>query len=158
MSFSKPIVPYKTHSAHTYGMTSPISLDPPTQSDLEKTVNLEKTLEQFNIFESESEMKHRIDILMVLNTLVEEWVKQVSRSQNMPKESVLKVGGRIYTFGSYRLGVHQKGADIDALCVVPRNIDHKHFFTTFYKILCKQPETTDCRVSNFIFNNFINSH
>ena len=29
--------------------------------------------------------------------------------QNMPESLVETVGGKVYTFGSYRLGVHTKG-------------------------------------------------
>ena len=56
-----------------------------------------------------------------------------------------QVGGKIYTFGSYRLGVHNKGADIDSLCVVPRHIDRSDYFTSFVELLKEQPDVTELR-------------
>lgn len=41
--------------------------------------------------------------------------------------------------------MHNKGADIDSLCVVPRHIDRSDFFTSFCDILRQQPEVTDLR-------------
>lgn len=55
------------------------------------------------------------------------------------------MGGKIYTFGSYRLGVHNRGADIDALCVVPKHIDRSDYFSSFLEYLRALPEVTDLR-------------
>lgn len=65
----------------------------------------------------------------------------------MPPNVAEQVGGKIYTFGSYRLGVHHKGADIDALCVVPRHINRSDYFSSFFELLKVHPEVTDLRVS-----------
>ena len=40
----------------------------------------------------------------------------------MDPETIEKSGGKIFEFGSYRLGVHTPGTDIDALCLAPRHI------------------------------------
>lgn len=127
------------------GMTSAISLAEPKQEDVQRTADLEKALEPFNVIESEQELNHRMEILAKLNTLVKQWVKDVSVSKNMPEQMAEKLGGKIYTFGSYRLGVHHKGADIDALCVAPRNIERTDYFTSFFELLKTQPEVTECR-------------
>lgn len=88
-----------------------------------------------------------MEILSKLNSLVKEWIRESSVKRNMPPNVADQVGGKIYTFGSYRLGVHHKGADIDALCVAPRHIDRSDYFTSFFEILKQQKEVTDLRVS-----------
>lgn len=132
-------------STKTLGMTSAISTAEPKPEDLQKTKELEKSLEPFNVFEAEEELNHRMEILAKLNTLVKQWVRDVSIAKNMPEAMAEKLGGKIYTFGSYRLGVHHKGADIDALCVAPRNIERADYFGSFFDLLKQQPEVTECR-------------
>jgi hypothetical protein len=83
-----------------------------------------------------------------LNALVKQWIRDTSIARNMPPNVAEQVGGKIYTFGSYRLGVHHKGADIDALCVVPRHIYRTDYFTSFFDLLRMQEEVTDLRVCN----------
>ncbi|KAJ4436070.1 hypothetical protein ANN_18697, partial [Periplaneta americana] len=87
----------------------------------------------------------RMEILSKLNSLVKEWICEASIKRNMPPNVAEQVGGKIYTFGSYRLGVHHKGADIDALCVAPRHIDRSDYFTSFFELLKQQKEVTDLR-------------
>ncbi|XP_053686160.1 poly(A) polymerase type 3-like [Sabethes cyaneus] len=127
------------------GMTSAISLAKPKPEDLQKTAELEKALEPNGVLEDESSQNHRQEILAKLNTLVKHWVRDVSIAKNVPKTVAEKLGAKIYTFGSYRLGVHHKDADIDALCVAPRNIERADYFGSFLKMLEKQPEVTECR-------------
>lgn len=133
--------------AKTLGMTSAISMAEPRPEDLLATTELSKVLEPYNVFETEAELNHRMEILAKLNTLVKEWIRDVSISKNMPPQMAERLGGKIYTFGSYRLGVHHKGADIDALCVVPSNVERSDYFSSFMEVLKKQPEVTECRVS-----------
>lgn len=87
-----------------------------------------------------------MEVLRKVNELAKEWIKEVSIQKNMPPSAAEHVGGKIYTFGSYRLGVHNKGADIDALCVAPRHVDRSDYFTSFVELLKKQPEVTELRV------------
>jgi len=102
-------------------------------------------LEPHGCFESEEELNHRMDVLSRLNDLVRKWIREVSILKNMPESLAETVGGKIFTFGSYRLGVHNKGADIDTLCVAPRHILREDYFTSFLEMLRLQEEVTDLR-------------
>ncbi|KNC74434.1 hypothetical protein SARC_13017, partial [Sphaeroforma arctica JP610] len=51
--------------------------------------------------------------------------------------------GRIFTFGSYRMGVHQQGADIDTLCITPAPVGREDFFSSLFKILDNRKEVTE---------------
>lgn len=93
-------------NSQTFGMTSAISTAPPKQVDIVKTTELEEALKPYGVFETEQELNHRMDILSKLYGLVKKWIKDVSISINMPESVAENVGGKIYTFGSYRLGVY----------------------------------------------------
>ena len=128
------------------GVTSPISLDLPKPIDIKLTNKLEETLRPYGVFESDEELAHRMEVLYKINTLVKNWIKEVSRQKNnIPEDKIESFGGKVCTFGSYRLGVHTKGADIDTLCLAPRHVDRSDFFSSFYDILKQQPEVKDLR-------------
>ncbi|EPY76103.1 hypothetical protein CB1_001505005 [Camelus ferus] len=121
-----------------YGITSPISLACPKEIDHIYTQKLIDAMKPFGVFEDEEELNHRLVVLGKLNNLVKEWISEVSESKNLPPSVVATVGGKIFTFGSYRLGVHTKGADIDALCVAPRHVERSDFFQSFFEKLKHQ--------------------
>ncbi|KAB0361078.1 hypothetical protein FD754_005234, partial [Muntiacus muntjak] len=106
-----------------YGITSPISLAALKETDCLLTQKLVETLKPFGVFEEEQELQRRILILGKLNNLVKEWIREISESKNLPPSVIENVGGKSFTFGSYRLGVYTKDADIDAFCVAPRHVD-----------------------------------
>lgn len=67
----------------------------------------------------------------------------MGKKDNKSEESIMNAGGKIFTFGSYRLGVHTPDTDIDALCVAPRHIERqKHFFGELSEILRRHPSVT----------------
>uniref|UniRef100_A0A3B3RFR8 polynucleotide adenylyltransferase n=1 Tax=Paramormyrops kingsleyae TaxID=1676925 RepID=A0A3B3RFR8_9TELE len=128
-----------------YGITSSISLALPREIDHMHTQKLIEALKPFGVFEDEDELNHRLDVLSKLNSLVKEWIKEISESKNLPPSAVANVGGKIFTFGSYRLGVHTKGADIDALCVAPRHVERADFFQSFFEKLKQHEGIKDLR-------------
>uniref|UniRef100_A0A3Q3AZZ0 polynucleotide adenylyltransferase n=1 Tax=Kryptolebias marmoratus TaxID=37003 RepID=A0A3Q3AZZ0_KRYMA len=128
-----------------YGITSAISLAPPREIDHLYTKKLCDAMKPFGVFEDEEELNHRLAVLGKLNNFVKEWIAEISELKNLPPSAIGCVGGKIFTFGSYRLGVHTKGADIDALCVAPRHVERIDFFQSFFEKLKLHEEIKDLR-------------
>ncbi|GJJ76201.1 poly(A) polymerase [Entomortierella parvispora] len=125
------------------GITPSISDAFPTPEDLERTESLEKTLREQGLFESEEESRRREIVLGKLDKLVKEFVYLVSIKRNQGEAIAREAGGKIFTFGSYRLGVHGSGSDIDTLCVVPKIVEREDFFEVMYDLLRQRPEVTE---------------
>ncbi|XP_053691904.1 poly(A) polymerase gamma-like [Sabethes cyaneus] len=136
-------------------MISTISMAEPKPEDLQETTELDESLEPYND-EEEEELDRRVKILAKLNTLVKQWVQDVSIAKNMPEEMAEKLGGKIHTIGSYPLAPPLKGVNIDALCVVPRNIERADYFSSFFELLKQQPEVVECRTMEVAFVPAIN--
>ena len=49
-----------------------------------------------------------------------------------------KVGGKVVSYGSYKLSVVDKESDLDLLCVVPKHISRDDFFISLYEQLHKK--------------------
>ncbi|TXT12394.1 uncharacterized protein COLE_02804 [Cutaneotrichosporon oleaginosum] len=96
-----------------------------------------------NQFESEQERKVREKLLSNIQQLVTKFVHDVSIKQGLSEKVATEAGGRIYTSGSYRLGVHGPGSDIDTICVCPRHIYREHFFNEFQQMLREWPAVTE---------------
>ncbi|XP_015757306.1 PREDICTED: poly(A) polymerase type 3-like [Acropora digitifera] len=128
-----------------YGITAPISMAGPKPEDILFTEALEESLKSYGVFESEDELHHRMVVIAKLNTLVKQWIIDISLSKNMPKSIACSVGGKIFTFGSYSLGVHSKDASIDTLLVAPRHVERNDFFGTFYEALKENKDVKELR-------------
>lgn len=127
-----------------YGMTDPISLDGPTPVDVDSTERLRTLLrDEFHLFESEAESQHREEVLGRLDHVAKEWVKAVSIKKGLSEQVAAEAGAKIFTFGSYRLGVSGAAADIDTLCVCPRHITRPDFFTDLYEMLKSEPDISE---------------
>ncbi|XP_009079137.1 PREDICTED: poly(A) polymerase gamma, partial [Acanthisitta chloris] len=128
-----------------YGVTSPVSLALPNEIDHIHTQKLIEAMKPFGVFEDKEELYHRAAVLGKLNNLVKEWISELAESKKLPPSLIENVGGKIFTFGSYRLGVHTKGADIDALCVAPSHVERSDFFQSFFEKLKNQEEVKNLR-------------
>lgn len=124
----------------SYGVTPPISLANPTAKENDLNDALLRELKQKGSFESESATKKRVHVLGILQLLAEEFVYKVSLSKNMSEGLARDAGGKIFTFGSYRLGVYGPGSDIDTLVVAPRHVTQNDFFDVFTALLKDREE------------------
>lgn len=104
---------------------------------------MEATLRASGFFETDEDGIRRELVLGKLNAMVREFVREVARRRHLPEGLVNEVSGKIYTFGSYRLGVHSTGADIDTLCVAPQHVERGDFFGLFYSMLEANSEVTN---------------
>lgn len=66
---------------------------------------------------------------------MKQFVERISLQRGYSAVAAKAAGGKIFTFGSYRLGVHGPGSDIDTLCVVPKHVSRDDFFETFEPML-----------------------
>lgn len=81
--------------------------------------------------------------------LVKKFVRKVSMDRGLSEAAANAAGGKIFTFGSYRLGVHGPGSDIDTLCVVPKHVSQEDFFEVFEPMLKEVEGVTEVSVGGF---------
>ena len=93
--------------------------------------------------ESQQELKKRERVLTKLGNTVMNWVKQTCIDKGYPMAVAESAGGKLYTSGSYRLGVHEPGADIDTICVTPSVCDRSDFFGPLKDLLVSHKDVTN---------------
>ena len=106
-----------------------------TPWDREQSPKIKQILIDFKQYELEKD-RRRTMVTSDLGKIIKEWIKECGRLDGRDQDTINNSGGKIFEFGSYRLGVHSPGTDIDALIVAPRHIDRdRHFFGLLPKIL-----------------------
>jgi poly(A) polymerase len=68
-------------ASRSYGVSLPLSLEYPTLKDKELTEKLDDTLRKYSVFETETELRQRMDVLHKINTLYKNWIKNISMSK-----------------------------------------------------------------------------
>ncbi|XP_022729105.1 nuclear poly(A) polymerase 4 isoform X3 [Durio zibethinus] len=127
-----------------YGITKPISLAGPSEADIQRNTELEKFLLESGLYESKEEAAKREGVLGHITEIVKSWVKQLTGQRGYTDQMVEEANAVIFTFGSYRLGVHGPGADIDTLCVGPSYVNREEdFFIILRDILAEMEEVTE---------------
>lgn len=78
----------------------------------------------------------REEVIKSLKRICNEFVKHVAKIKE-PKNEVLirNAIGKVFTYGSYRLGVYGPGSDIDTLIVAPKYVLREDYFEHFPKML-----------------------
>ncbi|GJY15201.1 nuclear poly(A) polymerase 4-like protein isoform X1 [Tanacetum coccineum] len=131
-------------SPRQHGVTKPLSLMGPTEADLLRTKKLDKFLVDAGLYESEEQGAKREFVLARIKQIVTDWVKELTRIRGYTDQMVDDANAVIFTFGSYRLGVHGPGADIDTLCVGPSYVNRdEDFFFVLHEMLTKIEEVTE---------------
>ncbi|KAJ5088627.1 poly(A) polymerase Pap [Penicillium angulare] len=120
-----------------WGVTPPISTVLPTKDELVANDDLIAELKAQNNFEPPAETERRQQMLQLLQRVALEFVKLVSRKKGLSPAAVEAAGGKIFAYGSYRLGVYGPGSDIDTLVVGPQHVLTDDFFADFPPVLEK---------------------
>ncbi|CAL0322065.1 unnamed protein product [Lupinus luteus] len=130
--------------AKEYAVTKPISMAGPTPADIQRNFELKKYMLRSGLYESKEDSAKRQYVLQRLGQIVRGWVKQITGSRGYTNQMVEDANALIFTFGSYRLGVHGPGSDIDTLCIGPRYVNREEdFFFTLHDILANTEEVTE---------------
>ncbi|KAH0982507.1 hypothetical protein GBA52_009684 [Prunus armeniaca] len=140
-----PRPPPPQASARQYGVTRPISTAGPTEADIQMNIELEKFLiEEAGVYESKEEATKGEQVLQRIEEIVKDWVKQLTSSRGYTELMVEDANAIIFTFGSYRLGVHYPGDEIEMLCVGPSYVNREEdFFFILQNILAEMEEVTE---------------
>ena len=113
----------------------PISEDEPTDDDLRWSDKLWNYMQEASPQETIAEQQKRGNVMAEITTLFKAWVTSVCESKGVPHELAIKAGGQVLTSGSYRLGINEKGMDIDTICVAPQPVTREDFFGSLQAIL-----------------------
>ncbi|KAH7354069.1 Poly(A) polymerase pla1 [Plectosphaerella cucumerina] len=118
------------------GVTPPISTALPSDAELIANEAMLEELKRQNTFESPAETAKRHDVLAQLQAICDEFVKRVAAEREAGSDALIKEAkGRIFTYGSFRLGVYGPGSDIDTLVVAPRYVTRQDYFAVFPNLL-----------------------
>ncbi|KAF4751118.1 hypothetical protein FOZ62_003921 [Perkinsus olseni] len=109
---------------------APISESGPTVADLKQNEGMLEFLTAAAPEASKEDREKREKALRVLEGVIGDWLTEVGVQQGMTAENARKQSnnGKLFTFGSHRLGLISPSSDIDCLCVAPRHVTREAFF------------------------------
>lgn len=100
----------------------------PTPSEVSFDASLAKFCKERIELEPTDGIQRRERVLSKMGDLCRDWIRTVCRNRGLSREIVSSAGGQLFTSGSYRLGVHEPGADIDTILVAPNTCTRSDFF------------------------------
>jgi poly(A) polymerase len=103
---------------------------PPSALDKSFDASLQAFVRENVPLEETEGIQRRERVLNRMGNLCRDWIKSVCTKRGLSREVVESAGGQLFTSGSYRLGVHEPGADIDTILVVPNVCTKADFFGT----------------------------
>ncbi|XP_044718041.1 poly(A) polymerase central domain-containing protein [Hirsutella rhossiliensis] len=118
------------------GVTPPMSVALPTETEKRASDALIEELRRQKTFESPSDTQKRYKVLESLQAICDEFVKRVAKEKEPKNDMLLKnARGKVFTYGSFRLGVFGPGSDIDTLVVAPKYVTRDDYFKYFPDLL-----------------------
>ena len=75
----------------TYGISEPLSLAEPTETDLKQSEALRNYLRLRGMYESQEEAGHREDVLGKLDRVIQEWVREASMAHGLVEPMLSEV-------------------------------------------------------------------
>ncbi|KAF2396319.1 Poly(A) polymerase [Trichodelitschia bisporula] len=124
-----------TENKHQWGVTGPISMSLPSEDELRLNEALINELKAQDNFESLEDTERRKQVLQLFQKVTEEFVRVVGKLKGLSQSAIDNAGGKVSTYGSYRLGVYGPGSDIDTLIVGPKHVTRSDFFEHFIATL-----------------------
>ena len=116
----------------------------PTSLELSFDASLRGFTSEHVPLETTEGIKRREQALSKMGSLCRDWIKSVCIKRGLPPNAINAAGGQLFTSGSYRLGVHEPGADIDTILVAPNSCTRQDFFGTL-PVDDSQPDQANLR-------------
>ncbi|RFU74166.1 polya polymerase [Trichoderma arundinaceum] len=113
-------------SEQVFGVTPPISVNLPTEAEKRASDALIEELRRQKTWK----------VLASLQEICNEFVRNVAKEKEPKNEILIKnARGKVFTYGSFRLGVFGPGSDIDTLIVAPKYVTREDYFKHFPELL-----------------------
>lgn len=116
----------------------------PTFQDIKESGHLVEILDEHEVFDTKADVDLFTFVMGHLEKLGRNWIFREAVTNGMPESQAMEVGGKILTFGSHSLNVHQRGNDIDVILVGPQFVTIGMFFQKFSHILRCDPMVESC--------------
>jgi hypothetical protein len=75
----------------------------------QRVLRFQQVLHKEALYESNEEATQREEVLGQLDGILKAWVKAIAQKKTMSEATIAEANATMFTFGSYRLGVHGPG-------------------------------------------------